>query len=201
MTTPTRAPLVVVALIVAIIMAAILFVVAMNISGWMLIGLVLCIGVVGALLLGGFRGFTLTRLAWQKERNRHIEEVIQRGFDPNTYLPVVRPAQISAPQTHKQIEWKPELEKWRWTAVDYVVLTIDTLGRDSKKLISANEAQKLDDWKGAGRIQNAFDFLSGNLLAYVKMSGGKQEGTYIQDEMTAGELMAILSPARLRGVK
>jgi hypothetical protein len=205
MTTP-RAPLLIAFLIVAVPTVAILFVVAIQSGPVVLVLLVVCVGVLSWIALRFARALFGLIQSYATAKYEHAEAmankgvlVVGRGFPEYR----TRQAQITSPQIpqHKQIEWKPELEKWRWTAVDYVALTIDTLGRDSKKLISANEAQKLDDWKSAGRVQNAFDFLSGNLLAYVKMTGGKQEGTYIQDEMNAGELMAILSPARLRGAK
>jgi hypothetical protein len=80
-----------------------------------------------------------------------------------------------------------------------VALTICVHGRDSKRIVSRGDAQSNICFKGAGTFESALSFLTGNALAYVLMTGGRQEGTVINGDLTAGELMAILSPARLSG--
>jgi hypothetical protein len=139
-----------------------------------------------------------------KEKHHHAEQMAEKGivvtgngFPDYTWIQ----SQIAAPE-QKQLprhEWNQDVEKWRMAGVELVALTIDMEGRESKKIISREKAQENDLFKSAGRVQNAFDFLGKNHLTYVQMAGGKQEGTYIQDSMNAGELMAILSPSRLRG--
>ena len=195
-----RALAFILAAIVALVVFG-LFSVAMQTGVGMMILLVLCSGALSAILLVAFRGFTATRLTWQTERNRHDEAVLKLGHDPNTYQLIERQAQLPAPvQTViHQIEWKPELEKYRYIGIELVAVTISMLGRDSKRIISRGDAQANDAFKGASTVQNAFDFLKGNHLTYVKMNGGKPEETVIENEMTASELMAVLSPARLRG--
>jgi len=197
-----RALAFILAAIVALVVFG-LFAVAMQTGVGMMILLVLCAGALSAILLVAFRGFTATRLTWQIESNRHDEAVLRLGHDPETYQLIERQAQLPAPVQVQpvihQIEWKPELEKYRYIGIELVAVTISMLGRDSKRIISRGDAQANDAFKGASTVQNAFDFLKGNHLTYVKMNGGKPEETVIENEMTASELMAVLSPARLRG--
>jgi hypothetical protein len=140
--------------------------------------------------------FMAARLKFMDVQLAHERSMLELKLKYNP--PALPAARATADRT-----WKPELEKWRMAAIELVALTIDTpeYGRDSTKIISANRAQANELFKSAGRVQNALDFLTGNGLVYVIMAGGKQEGTAIQDSLTAGELMAILSPARLRGSK
>ena len=109
------------------------------------------------------------------------------------------PALPAAQAAQADRTWKPELEKYRNLAIDLVALTISQFGRDSKRIISRGDAQTNIAFKGAGTFENAVSFLTGNALAYVLMTGGRQEGTVINGDLTAGELMAILSLARLSG--
>lgn len=137
--------------------------------------------------------FMDARLKYVDARLAHERSMLELKLK---YSPALPAAHATAERT-----WKPELEKWRWSAVDLIALTVDTLGRNSTKIVSRGDAQQNEAFKGAGRFENALSFLTGNGLAYVVMRGGRQEGTNIQDGLTAGELLAILSPARLRGSK
>lgn len=123
---------------------------AMSISGWMLFGLVVCLGLVGALILVFQWGYTTTRLMWQKEQNRHVEaysktklDMLKAGYNPDDYTPITR--QIAAPvEPVAQIAEPAKGVHFTSASVEgdaanLLLFTINLLGRNGNRIASNPE--------------------------------------------------------------
>lgn len=131
------------------------------------------------------------RLEAQKEQHRHIETMAK-------YMP----RQLEAPKTESVFPWNPDVEKYRNLAIDLIALSVDTLGADSRKIVSRSEAQKNAAFVGAQTFENALLFLTKNGLARVQMTGGRSDGTWVtkhhDQERTVGDLANLIAPLEIQ---
>ena len=171
-----------------------LFAVAMQAGTGMMILLVICAGVLGAIALVVFRGVTATglaiadkRLQSRAEDYRHTEAVLRLGHMPGDYQPITR--QIAAPlEVQQQIAAPPDPR--REHALRLLTATIESAkyGPDATRLMPQKEAGTIgiiaDDWSAGVSY----------LFAYGVMTGSA--GTLIKDERNVARLIADVARGR-----
>jgi hypothetical protein len=192
--TPSRTPLYIILSIAALIMVFGLFAVAMQAGVGMMILLVICAGVLGAIALIVFRGVTQTALAIADKRlqsraedYRHVEAVLRLGHAPDTYEPIQR--QIAAPVEAQQQIAAPA-DPRREHALRLITATIesDKYGTIATRLMPQKEAGTVgiiaDDWSAGVAYLFAYGVMTGN------------GGTLIKDGRNVARLMADVARGR-----
>jgi hypothetical protein len=189
MTTTNRAPLFVLASLGVSITVLALFATAMEAGVGMMILLVICAGVIGALLLGLFRGFVTTWLKMLMERNRHVEAVLEMGYDPKSYIPVPQQTlQIAAPVQQTAAPVDPRRDK----ALRLLNETIESDIKDKDGSLKygpkSGRIMTQEDAGGVGIIANDWSAAVAYLFAFGVATGNS--GTIILDKRNVSRLMA-----------
>lgn len=157
--------------------------------------LVVALSIVGVVL---FKFFGQTKLSLDKERNRHIEAMVQKGLVPNghRYLPSPtfqlkpdEPQQISAPRPPaSQIIFNPNA--LRESAVNLLLFSMRQCGADQNRIASGPEcaAAGINGYSGRTWSLIVHDYLEKNWdVVTVPGAVANGGGTYVQNG-TVGEL-------------
>jgi hypothetical protein len=196
MTTTNRAPLFVLSALGVMIVVMVLFATAMEAGVGMMILLVICAGVLGAIGLVVFRGVTSTglaiadkRLQSRAEDYRHIETVLKLGYTPESYEPVKLQIEAHAEPDGGSLQ-ESETEQYRPLALQLVGVTHEKLGSQSKQLIPFNRCavEKIAPFDDVNAWTNARGWLLNHGFAWKDMRGQKCMGIYFSNGQTVGDV-------------
>jgi len=196
MTTTERPILLALVAVAALITVLALFGAAMEAGVGMMILIVLCAGVLGAIGLVVFRGVTTTglaiadkRLQSRAEDYRHIETVLKLGYTPESYEPVKLQIEAPAEPDGGSLQ-ESETEQYRPLALQLVGVTHEKLGAQSKQLIPFNRCaiEKIAPFDDVNAWTNARGWLLNHGFAWKDMRGQKCMGIYFSNGQTVGDV-------------
>lgn len=186
--------------IVVILVIGVLLSSALEAGAWTFIALVIGFVVIAA-LIAWFASFivrqyvqvTDTRVKAREIDNNYKLAMAKAGFLPPGF-------ERASPQIHAPVrmETHPEVEPYRNLAIELVAITREKLGDDTDRILSREQAESYELFRGHKTWEHAIDFLEAWGYAYQHLKGGRSEGTKIGKEMTIAELAKVITPpARL----
>lgn len=195
--------------VVAIGLIALLLSAAMQVSGWMFIGLIVGLVALAALvawlvsfIVRQYVTCTETHMKAQETRNNFTLNLLKIGYLPDGrggYKPI---QQLPAP-TPKTKEVAPA-DPRKQLLIELCLMTIrsTTYGPTSKRLMTADDAQEISKARGgafADRTawEKASRYAQDNYLVYEKR-GGKEQGMMVDQQRAGGETVADLISVLMR---